>query len=131
MEHGGTPAQATCALGYPLAAPLAQHECVPAARRRARRSDLAARVRHEKPWQATQGSVVDLGAGGGIAGFKTIGVGDQGFNPANNFVLFFDGGQLERRTSLRLLRLMFLWARRCRERFLLDRMMTSNGKPTR
>ncbi len=31
----------------------------------------------------------DLGAGGGVAGFEAVGVGEQGFDAADDFVLLF------------------------------------------
>ena len=37
----------------------------------------------------------DLGAGGGVAGFEAVGIGEQGFDAADDFVLFIDTRQFE------------------------------------
>jgi hypothetical protein len=32
------------------------------------------------------GEAIEVGAGGGVAGFEAIGVGEEGFNAANDFL---------------------------------------------
>ena len=41
----------------------------------------------------------DLGAGGGVAGFEAVGVGEKGFDTADDFVLFIEGRQQEMGTQ--------------------------------
>ena len=37
-----------------------------------------------------RGQALDLGAGGGVAGFEAVGVGEQGFDAADDLALLVD-----------------------------------------